>query len=194
MSFYSEGELQTLGLARYGLNVRISRKAAIYNPGKISIGSDVRIDDFCVLSAGEGGIELGDYVHIAVFCSLMGAGKIKFEDFSGLSSRVAIYSSNDDYSGAALTNPTVPPEFSKVTHGDVSIGRHVIIGAGAVILPGVILEQGVAIGSLSLVQKNCAEFNIYSGVPARRIGERKRDLLQLEQQLRQKVKLGLEME
>ena len=38
-----------------------------------------RIDDFCVLSAGEGGIEIGDYVHVAVFCMLIGAGKIKLE-------------------------------------------------------------------------------------------------------------------
>ncbi|MCF8177411.1 MAG: acyltransferase [Sulfuritalea sp.] len=184
MSFYSEEELDALGLAKHGQNVKISRKAAIYNSNKVSIGSNVRIDDFCVLSAGEGGIELGDYVHIAVFCSLMGAGRIKLEDFSGLSSRVSIYSSNDDYSGATLTNPTVPSEFSGVTHGDVAVGKHVIVGAGAVILPGVILEQGVAIGSLSLVQKHCFEFGIYLGVPARRVGERKQDLLQLEQQLR----------
>lgn len=190
MSFYSEEELQALGLARYGRNVKISRKTSIYNPGKISIGSHVRIDDFCVLSAGEGGIELGNYVHIAVFCSLIGIGKISFEDFSGLSSRVAIYSSNDDYSGVALTNPTVPSEYSKVTHGDVCVGKHVIVGAGAVILPGVKLEQGVAIGSLSLVQKNCSEFGVYLGVPVRRIGERKRDLLQLENQLRQKLDQG----
>ncbi|MBT3210423.1 MAG: acyltransferase, partial [Planctomycetaceae bacterium] len=67
MSFYSMEELQTLGLASFGKDVKISRKASIYNPGQISIGNHVRIDDFCVLSAGEGGIEIGDYVHIAVY-------------------------------------------------------------------------------------------------------------------------------
>lgn len=190
MSFYSTEELQTLGLATFGEDVRISKKASIYNPGRISIGSHVRIDDFCVLSAGEGGIEIGDYVHIAVYCSLMGAGKIKLDDFSGLSSRVSIYSSNDDYSGEHLTNPTIPDQFTGVTHADVLLGKHVIIGAGAVVLPGVCLEDGVAVGSLSLVSKNCAAFGIYSGVPARRIGERKRDLLELEKQLRQQSMPG----
>jgi len=185
MSFYSIEELQTLGLAAFGKAVRVSRKASIYNPGRISIGNHVRIDDFCVLSAGEGGIEIGDYVHIAVYCSLMGEGNIKLDDFSGLSSRVSIYSSNDDYSGLHLTNPTIPDQFTGVTHADVLLGKHVIIGAGTIVLPGVCLEDGVSVGSLSLVSKNCAAFGIYFGAPARRIGERKRDLLELEKQLRQ---------
>lgn len=187
MSYYNEHELQNLGLASFGHNVKISRKVSIYSPEKISIGNHVRIDDYAVLSAGEGGIELGDYVHIAVYCSLMGGGRIKFDDFSGLSARVSIYSSNDDYSGVFLTNPTVPAEFSGVTHGDVYLGKHVIIGAGSVVLPGVSMEEGVAIGSLSMVNKKCLAFKIYSGMPARCVRERKRNLLELEKKLRQRM-------
>lgn len=190
MSFYSTEELQTLGLATIGEDVRISRKASIYNPGRISIGNHVRIDDFCVLSAGEGGIEIGDYVHIAVYSSLIGAGKIKLNNFCNLSSRVSIYSSNDDYSGEHLTNPTVPDQFTGVTHADVLLGKHVIIGAGGILLPGICIDDGVAVGALSLVTKDCQAFGIYGGVPARRIGERKRDLLELEKQLRQQSMPG----
>ena len=190
MSFYSTEELQTLGLASFGEDIRISRKASIYNPGRIALGSHVRIDDFCVLSAGEGGIEIGDYVHIAVYCSLIGAGKIKVNDFCNLSSRVSIYSSNDDYSGEHLTNPTVPDQFTGVTHADVLLGKHVIIGSGSVVLSSICLEDGVAVGALSLVTRNCQAFGIYGGVPARRIGERKRDLLELEKQLRQQSMPG----
>lgn len=184
MAFYSEQELAEIGLARYGVNVLISKKASIYNPSKIAIGSNVRIDDFCVLSAGEGGIELGDYIHIAVFCSLIGVGKISMDNYSGLSSRVSIYSSNDDYSGVHMTNPTVPCQFTGVQHADVSIGKHVIIGAGSVVLPGVTLEVGVAIAGLSLVSKSCSAFGIYSG--NRRISERKQQLLEFESKLQQK--------
>jgi galactoside O-acetyltransferase len=178
MAFYSGKELAELGLAKYGVNILISKKTSIYNPSKISIGSNVRIDDYCVLSAGEGGIEIGDYVHIAVFCSLIGAGKITLSNFSGLSSRVSLYSSNDDYSGEFLTNPTVPKQFTGVQHNEVYLGKHAIVGSGSVILPGVILEEGVAVAALSLVTKQCACFGIYSG--SRKIGERKKDLLELE--------------
>ena len=102
-------------------------------------------------------------------------------DFCNISSRVAIYSSNDDYSGATMTNPTVPSVYTGVTHTDVFLGKHVILGSGSVILPGVTMEEGVAVGALSLVQKRCEAFGVYAGNPARRIKERKRVLLELEQ-------------
>lgn len=180
MSFYSNDELLTLGFAHVGQGVKLSRKASIYGASRISIGDNSRIDDFCVLSAGEQGIEIGRNVHVAVYCSLIGAGRICLLDFSNLSSRVAIYSSNDDYSGCFMTNPTVPAEYTNVSHGPVTVGRHAIIGSGSVVLPNVTLEEGVAIGALSLVTKDCETFGIYIGAPAKRVKSRKNDLLALE--------------
>lgn len=183
MGLLTREQIEEMGFARVGDNVRLSDKASYYNCANIVIGDNVRIDDFCVLSAGKGGIEIGNYIHVAVYSSMIGAGKISLQDFSNISSRVAIYSSNDDYSGASMTNPMVPEAFTNVTHADVTIGRHVIIGAGSVVLPGVVLEEGVAVGALSLVSKRCEAFGVYSGVPAKRIKERKRDLLKLECEL-----------
>ncbi len=180
MAWLTTEKIQEMGFAKIGENVFLSDKASYYNCQNIRIGNNVRIDDFCVLSAGEGGIDIGNYIHITVFSSLIGAGNISRADFSGISSRVAIYSSNDYYSGEFMTNPMFPAEFTKVQHGDVKIGRHVIIGSGSIILPNVTLEEGVAIGALSLIRKNCEAFGIYSGSPAKRISERKRYLLELE--------------
>src|SRR5258706_11098049 len=158
--YYTEPELRALGLAACGERVRISRKASIYGACRIAMGGDVRIEDFCVLSAGGGGIRMGWYIHIAVYCSLIGRGAIEIGDFSNFSSRISIYSSNDDYSGAAMTNPLVPEEFTGVQHAPVTIGRHVIVGSGAVILPGAVLEEGVAVGALSLVPALCEAFGV----------------------------------
>jgi len=144
---------------------------------------------FCVLSAGYGGIEIGSYIHVAVYSSLIGAGKIRLGDYCNISSRVAIYSSNDDYSGAWMTNPMVPDSYTNVTHADVMLGRHVIIGAGSIVLPGAILEEGVAVGALSLVSGNCKEFGIYSGVPAKKIRDRKKDLLKCEDKFKNSMRL-----
>jgi acetyltransferase-like isoleucine patch superfamily enzyme len=184
MAMLSRDAIKAMGFAAIGENVQISERASFYGARRISLGHDVRIDDFCVLSAGVGGIEIGNNIHIAVYSSLIGAGKISLSDFCNLSSRVAIYSSNDDYSGAKLTNPTVPAEFTGVTHAGVFLGKHVIVGSGSVILPGVTLEEGVAVGALSLITKDCKAFGIYAGNPARRISERKRDLLEFEKALR----------
>ena len=180
MAALNRKAIAQMGFASVGADVQISDRASFYGTARITLGNNVRIDDFCVLAAGVGGISIGQHVHIAVHSSLIGTGKITLSDFSGLSSRVAIYSSSDDYTGATMTNPTVPSEFTGVTHGDVFLGRHVVVGSGSVILPGITLEEGVAVGALSLVTKRCAAFGIYAGNPAKRIKKRKRDLLELE--------------
>jgi galactoside O-acetyltransferase len=180
MAFLSRDALLALGFAAVGENVSLSDKASVYGASRIALGSNVRIDDFCVLSAGVGGIAIGSHVHVAVYSSLIGNGAIRLGDFAGLSSRVSIYSSSDDYSGASLTNPTVPEEFKHAEHADVELGRHVIVGAGSVILPGAVLAEGVAVGALSLVRGRCEPFSVWSGVPARRIGARSRELLAVE--------------
>ena len=180
MAFLSKQALRDLNFRSIGENVRISEKASFYNCAQIEIGSNVRIDDFCILSAGLGGIKLNNFIHIGAFSSLIGAGRITLSDFSNLSSRVSIYSSSDDYSGSSLTNPMIPDEFKSVDHREVIIGKHVIIGSGSVILPGVILDDGVSIGALSLVNQSCARFQIYAGIPAKLIKPRSSKLLDLE--------------
>lgn len=182
-SFYSDSELKEIGFKSIGENVLISRKTSLYGVSRISIGSNVRIDDFCVISAGSGGIEIGNYVHIAVYVSLQGDGKITMEDFSGISSRTAIYSSNDDYFGNYMSNPTVPKKFTNVKSAPVTICKHALVGSGSVVLPGVTLNVGCAIGALSLVTRDCEEFKIYAGNPLKKLFPRSRNLLEHEKNL-----------
>jgi len=183
MAFLKLHQVYALGLKSFGRNVLISDKASFYSPGNIAIGDNVRIDDFCILSAGKE-ITLGNYIHIGAYSSLVGKGRIVMEDFSGLAFRCSIYSSNDNYSGDCLTNPLVPEEFTGVTHADVRLCKYVIVGTGAVILPGVTLNQGVAIGALSLVNQDCEEFYIYKGNPARKLMPRSRNLLEVEKKFK----------
>ncbi|MBW9393714.1 acyltransferase [Enterobacter roggenkampii] len=180
MGILSVRQINELGFASVGENCRLSDKAAYYNCKEIHIGNNVRIDDFCVLSAGDGGIYLGDFIHIAVYSSLIGAGRISLDNFVNISSRVSIYSSSDDYSGISMTNPMVPEEFTNVTRAPVNLGKHVIIGSGSVVLPGVNISDGCAIGALSLVTTDCEDFFIYAGIPAKKIKERGKGLLDLE--------------
>jgi dTDP-4-amino-4,6-dideoxy-D-glucose acyltransferase len=183
MGYLGRKEIDAIGFASVGHDVMISKLASFHHAAAITIGNNVRIDDFCVLSAGIAGIEIGNFVHISVGAALIGAKRITLADFSGLSSHVSIYSSSDDYSGALMTNPTVPLPFRGGDHEEVFLGKHVIVGAGSVILPGTIIDEGVAIGALSLVNAHCEPFGIYAGTPAKRIKERSRELLKLENRL-----------
>lgn len=180
MTALDRAAVEAMGFASVGRDVRVSDRATFYGVANISLGDNVRIDDFCVLSAGTGGITIGSHVHIAVYSSLIGSGRIVLGDFCNISSRVSVYSSSDDYSGATMTNPTVPARYTNVTHADVIFGRHVIVGCGSVVLPGVTLQDGVAIGALSLVRDDCSSFGIFAGTPAKFVRERRRDLLNLE--------------
>lgn len=82
-----------------------------------------------------------------------------------------------------MTNPMVPETYTQVFHAAVHLGKHVIVGSGSVVLPGVEIAEGGAVGALSLVKENCRAFGIYAGVPARLIKERDQNLLKLEKEL-----------
>lgn len=184
MSWLTRQDIEQMGFAFVAPDATLSAKASYFNCSRIAIGSRSRIDDFAVLSAGTGGITIGANVHIAAFCFLAGTSEIRLDDFSGLSSRVSVYSSSDDYSGSALTNPTVAKEFTNVQSAPVHLGRHVIVGSGSVVLPGTQFGDGAALGALSLANGKYEAFGIFVGVPARRAGNRQRGLIEKECQYR----------
>lgn len=178
MAFLSQEELLSIGFKRLGLGVKISDKAAIYNPDQIEIGDFSRIDDFCVIS---GKVKLGRNVHIAVFCNVAGGELgVTLDDFSGLAYGCHVFSQSDDYSGKTLTNPTIPTEYKNENKAPVHLKRHVIVGACSVILPGVTIEEGCSVGAMSLVTKSTEPWFVYFGAPAKRLKARKKDLLELE--------------
>lgn len=162
-SFYTEEELQEIGFCSLGKDVKISRKASIYSPKTISIGNNVRIDDFCILS---GNIQLGSNIHISAYVALYGAKGIVMEDFTGISPKSVIYSAMDDFSGEYLVGPIHPEYATNVTGGPVVIKRFVQIGGSSVVFPNIEIGEGSAIGACSLVKNNVEPWSIYYGIPA----------------------------
>jgi dTDP-4-amino-4,6-dideoxy-D-glucose acyltransferase len=181
----NEEEPQALhGFASVGDQVAIDPTARVFGAGRVSVGSNVRIDAFVVLSAGAGGIVIGDYVHIGAHGFLAGSERIQLEDFVALSGRVSLYSSSDEYSGEGMIGPTLPPEVRQVTNAPVTLKKHSAIGAGSIVLPGVTLGEGSAVGAMSLVRDDVGPFEMVAGIPAKRIGTRGRTVLELERRLR----------
>lgn len=187
MNIYTPEELSTL-LGSVGSNVCVHRSVVFFNPSQIFLGSNVRIDCFCLLSAGQKGIHVQDNIHIAAATHLFGSGgSITLESFSNISSRVSLFTMSDDYTEGYLTNPTIPMEYKKVEQGDLMIRKHAIIGCGSVVMPGIEIELGGSVGALSFVNKNVSAFTIVAGIPIRKVGERNRRLLDLEAQFLQKA-------
>jgi acetyltransferase-like isoleucine patch superfamily enzyme len=178
-SFVSNEDLKQFGFKSIGQNVLISRFARFYGSESMEIGSNVRIDDFCILS---GNIKLGSFIHISAYCGLYGKFGIELEDYSGLSPCCTVFSASDDFSGEYLVGPMVPTEVTNVTGGKVVLRKFVQIGAGTIILPDVVISQGVAVGALSLVRESLAEWNIYAGNPLKLIKPRQKKLLDYYEQ------------
>ena len=175
-SFYSQEELSQIGLKSFGNNVLISRYARIYSPHKITIGDNVRIDDFCILS---GDITLGSHIHISPYVALYGAMGIEFEDYTGISAHSVVYSAMDDFGGDYLVGSVHPEELTNVTGGKVLVKKFSQIGVNSVVFPNLTLGEGVAIGACTLVTKSLEEWGLYVGIPAKKIKNRSKGMMKL---------------
>lgn len=180
MPYLTEVQLAQVGFRSLGKNVRISDKAAIYNADQIEIGDNSRIDDFCVIS---GRISIGSYCHITPMCLVAGGNPGVFiDDFVTLAYGVKVFAQSDDYSGETMTNSLVPRKYKREIFASVHLKKQCIVGTNVTILPGVTLAEGCSVGAMTLIDKSTAPWGIYVGNPARRIKERKKDLLVLEAQ------------
>lgn len=173
-SFLSQEDILAMGFKTCGKDVKISRFARFYSPEKISIGDNVRIDDFCILS---GDITLGSNIHISAYVALYGAFGIVMEDYSGISAKSIIYSAMDDFSGDYLIGAIHPEETTNVTGGQVRVCRYVQIGCNCVVFPNLEIREGSVVGACSLVNKGIDSWGIYAGIPCRLLKPRRKNLL-----------------
>jgi galactoside O-acetyltransferase len=174
--YLSKDELASLGLASCGRHVFISRRAVIANSASLHLGSSIRIDAFCSI-IGRERVQIGDFCHIGTSATLSASAPITIGSYSGIASGVRLFTSDDDYSGAYLTGPTVPPHTTGVQEGPVQIGSYCVIGSNSVVLPDTVLEEGAVIGALSLARGRYEGWRIYGGVPARLLKHRTQELL-----------------
>lgn len=181
-TYLTELDLKDFGFKSIGRNVRISSDVRIYGQENISIGNNVRIDDFTILSAINGYINIGNFVFIARNSHLSGFLGIEMYNFSSMAANTVIYSASDDYSGDYLTAQSIPQKYTAHIGGPVIIGKHVIIGSSCTIIGPCNIGKGCSIGAMSFVQKKLLPWGIYVGIPCKRLKERKRGLLELEKQ------------
>lgn len=174
MAYLTRAALENMGFRRLGRDVRVSDRAAIYEPDQIEIGDFSRIDDFCVVN---GKVSIGRNVHITVFCNIAGGrGGVTLSDFSTLAYGCCLFSTTDDYSGRTMTNSTVHASFKDVQSAPILIGEHTILGASTIVFPGVTVPIGCAAGAQTVFRKSVEPWGVYVGNPARRIKDRSRNV------------------
>jgi acetyltransferase-like isoleucine patch superfamily enzyme len=179
-------------LGSCGRNVVFGQNVMLRHPHKIHIGSNVVIDDHClldakgdtnrgitigdgvfvgrntILSCKNGDIELADGANIGFNCEIFSASRVTV----GASVLMAAYSyvigGDHDFS-----DPSRPVLDQERRSAGVTIGRGVWMGAGAKILDGVSIGEHAVIGAGSVVRNDVEAQAIAVGIPARVVSSRK---------------------
>ena len=162
------------GFKHLGKNVTIYPFARIIYPEMVSISDYCVLDDFTFIDGGQG-VTLYGWVHIAVHALIMGGGTCEIGAFSGIAMGAQILTGSDDYKGVTLLGPAIPPPYRRPIRSFVKIGRDCVIGANTVVLPGVTIGDGVAVGAMSLVTHDLPPWTLCYGIPAELHRDRPKD-------------------
>jgi len=176
-----------------GKNLVIDVGVHIDGAELISIGDNVYIDKYCIISTGkkltgkirrktnnsfkgqEGEIIIGSDIHIAQFCILMGYGGIKIANNCVLSSGCKIYSlTNTAYEleNREKTISIMPYSQAPFLLSAVVFETNTWLGLNTIVMPSVSIGKDSFCTTNSLVMNDFAENSYIEGNPAKRVKER----------------------
>jgi acetyltransferase-like isoleucine patch superfamily enzyme len=167
-------ELEALRGSCPGARISSGVRLLGHAPGRIEIGAESSVSEGTILSCGDeangyGRIEIGANTWLGQYNNLRaGGGAIRIGRDCLLSQFCTIVASNHGVARSA----TIRSQDPDASRRGVTIGDDVWLGAGAVVLPGVALGRGAVIAANAVVTHDVPAYEIWGGVPARRIGTR----------------------
>jgi acetyltransferase-like isoleucine patch superfamily enzyme len=178
-------------LGSCGRHVVFGQHVVLRHPHKIHIGSNVVVDDNClldakgttnrgirigdgvfvgrntILSCKDGDIELADGANIGFNCEIFSASRVSIGKRVLMAAYSYVIGGDHDFS-----DPSKPVLEQSRTSAGVAIGDGVWMGAGAKILDGVTIGDGAVIGAGAVVRESVPASAIAVGIPARVVGSR----------------------
>jgi len=112
------------------------------------------------------GVTIGCHTVIGNDAFLDGRYRITIGDNVNVGGEVAIFTAQHDPNDAHFA----------MVGGPVTIEDYAAVGSRATILPGVTIGRGAVVAAGAVVTRDVPAFTIVGGVPAKKIGERRRDL------------------
>lgn len=108
------------------------------------------------------GIRIGHDSIIGANAFLDGRAPLSIGNHTSLASDVMIY--NDEHN---IHSPNY-----ENSYGPVTIGDYVFVGPRTIILPNVTIGDGAVVAAGAVVTKNIPEYEVWGGVPAKKISDR----------------------
>jgi len=146
-----------------------------WRPERLKLAEDVRIEKGTMLALGDefngfGEIVIGPRTWIGPYNNFRLADQTKIEIGADclISQFVTLVAANHDL-GRDAPMRSKPCNLQKT---GVTLGNDIWLGAGVAIMPGTRLSDGVVIGANSVVTCDVPPYEIWGGIPARKIGER----------------------
>ncbi|MBI4699948.1 MAG: acyltransferase [Deltaproteobacteria bacterium] len=107
--------------------------------------------------------EIGEGTWIGAFTVIDGSGGLRIGQGCDISSGAQIYTHS------SVRRCVSGRRFREVERKPTSIGDHVFIGAGAIVLMGVSIGQGAVVGAGAVVTADVPPYTVVAGVPAQPI-------------------------
>ena len=185
--FLTEKEFKKYGINKFGSNCSISNDLRIYGNDCV-IGSNVRIDDNVIL---KGKIRLKNNIHLSRGVTISaGKGGVFVDDFVSLSNFVQIFGKSDDYFKPFIPGGTLDYEkrkkYSFIHDGKVVIGKCVLIGSFAIILPRTEIQDFSSIAAYSVVMKKVKKGVFFNG---NNLTYKKRNITEMNKNLKELKKI-----
>jgi len=165
---HGDGSFSPHEFASLGNNVIFEKGVLIFHPENIIIAENVYIGHNTILKAYyENKLQIGSNSWIGQACFFHSGGNIIIGEEVGIGPKVSI-----------LTSQHRPTErnkailFSPLEFKEVRLENGCDIGVNTTILPGIIIGKGALVAAGSVVNKNIPEYEVWGGVPAKKIGER----------------------
>jgi acetyltransferase-like isoleucine patch superfamily enzyme len=157
--------------------LKLAEFVSLYEPvvmtrdENIEIGEHSRIDSFVKLEGGKR-LSIGRHVHIASFANIgIGGGETILEDYSAVASGGKIISGSNSPAGLSMS-AAAPREMQVVATKKTVLSRYAIVFTNATVMPGVTIGEGAVLAAGAVATKDIPAWEIWAGVPARKIGVR----------------------
>ncbi|HOK79240.1 MAG TPA: acyltransferase [bacterium] len=165
---HGTGEFKLENFKHLGQDVIFEKGVLVFHPENIEIGNNVYIGHGTILKGYYKNLMvIGDYTWIGQQCFLHSAGGLRIGKAVGIGPKVIIITSQHE--GRELD---IPVYFTPLKFEMVEIDDGCDIGAGAIILPGVKIGKGAIIGAGAVVTQEVPSYEVWAGVPARKIKTR----------------------
>jgi acetyltransferase-like isoleucine patch superfamily enzyme len=126
------------------------------------LGRKSVIESYCCINNAVGDVTIGDHTRVGIHCTVI--GPVCIGNHVNLAQGITVTALNHNF---ADSNRKIDEQ--GISTKPVVIGDDVWIGANAVILPGVTIGRHVVVAAGAVVTKDVPDYSLVAGVPAKEI-------------------------